>query len=171
VVDVEEPTGVLVLVLEPASDVVVEATVVLVLLPSVVVVVFVVLVVDVVGTEPSCSKAPLSHLGPAGRLKPRWSVSSTQLPAPIATLPVPSAMVSVGPPLSASGPSARKVVLTLLREVVLLKRGLPSTLRLPPSSSNEPIATRTVSPVAGPAKTSLARRTVEPESGPAVRVP
>src|SRR5215211_3680632 len=59
----------------------------------------------------------MSQRGPCGRLTPRWSVAGHPLlalvrPASMAGLPGRSARVSVGPPLSCSGPS-RGLVLCL----------------------------------------------------------
>src|SRR3954453_5684445 len=53
------------------------------------------------------SKAPISHAGPAGRSTPRWSVAGQPLLSPplIAGLPGLGAIVGVGPPFAASGPS------------------------------------------------------------------
>lgn len=61
-----------------------------------------------VGTSPSYSKAPGSHCAPCGRAAPRWSVTAQDAssPASMAGEPGSSAMLRVGPPLSASGPSS-----------------------------------------------------------------
>jgi len=101
--------GAVVLVVDDVEDVellVLELVLVVVVVSSVVLVV-------VVGGMPSNSYAPMSHTAiespfpSTGRIAPRWSVAGhTPLsPASMAGLPLPSACVNVGPPLSASDPS------------------------------------------------------------------
>src|SRR5689334_951733 len=54
----------------------------------------------------AASKAPMSHAPACGRWTPRWSVPPQEVPPVFsAALPGRIARVSVGPPLSASGPS------------------------------------------------------------------
>ena len=54
------------------------------------------------------SNAPTSHAAPPGRGTPRWSVAGQPAPSPpsIAGLPAWRAIVWVGPPLPARGPSS-----------------------------------------------------------------
>src|SRR5208283_2754642 len=70
---------------------------------------------------------------PTGRGVPRWSVEGAEWgsAASIAGLPGSRAMVRVGPPLSASGPSFGSMRLRLVEEV---KVGVESELRLWPAS-------------------------------------
>jgi hypothetical protein len=87
------------------------------------------------------SKAPLSQVPPGGwgRATPRWSAEGQrELSAEsIAGLPSRSAWVSVGPPLSASGPSPGSAT-PVMSLVSGGKRQLPSLSRLWPSDSMGP---------------------------------
>src|SRR6478609_8644894 len=86
--------------------------------------------VDVLGDRPY-SYAPISQFAPCGRETPRWSVDEQVALSPVlmANEPGSSAMLRVGPPLSASGASNGSPV------SVGLQRGEPSSIRLFPMVS------------------------------------